>query len=372
MKTARRVLIAALAAFAACLAVWFSWQAYLRSAVGRENLQTEAMQTPRRALDWPVLLDAQALRLLPCGTALRLEQDSARGQCLLVLAGGKLVLVQAGEGAAAGLAELGAPLQLLDAVILLDLSAPSISGLDGVRDLSWLAGRQSPLRVIGPPGVETVTKGLDLSREQADAIATVSLTSGGLRFDAAVMHPSTVAPLFFEPERAFDTGDLIIDAFDDGAGGLILMVRYGEAIAVIASASAKRERVLKLAMEADWLVLPGMLHDWLAQEAKTAQANGQRRQSQMAQGWTELTPDARDQVFALRTLRPTQFLLWPLLPSAERPVAQLAWTAAAVESPVGGINLAREGQPITIASTRSAVQSITLVPASPALDEPSP
>ncbi|MFN3212370.1 MAG: hypothetical protein ACE37M_04640 [Henriciella sp.] len=133
--------------------------------------------------------------LLPCGSGV------GDRPCALVVVGGKRILFGAPAGVTAGLHE--DDLRLLDAVMLFSLRSSDIQGLDEVRNRSWDAGRDTPLLVVGPEGVEGFVAGLNKAYEMSDALRVVEdgIPVGG--FDSAVLRAHTG-----RQQTVFDTGDV--------------------------------------------------------------------------------------------------------------------------------------------------------------------
>ncbi|MEM9938433.1 MAG: hypothetical protein AAF768_06265 [Pseudomonadota bacterium] len=139
--------------------------------------------------------------LMPCGIA------DAEAACALAIAGGKRVLF--GTPAGIGRSLEAGDLRQLDAVMVFSLRSADLEGLDEVRNMSWRAGREAPLLVVGPEGTNTAVKALNHAFEQADALRIVDegIPPGG--YDAAIL---TSRELGFgnEAQVGFDTGDLMI------------------------------------------------------------------------------------------------------------------------------------------------------------------
>jgi hypothetical protein len=142
--------------------------------------------------------------LLPCGTPM------GAPPCALAIAGGKRILL----GAPAGIVTHLRPedLRQLDVVMLFSLRAADIEGLDEVRNRSWQAGRDTPLLVVGPTGVDDLVVALNKAYEQADALRIVEegIPPGG--FDAAVL----IARSARSGQTVFDTGDVIVERLPSG------------------------------------------------------------------------------------------------------------------------------------------------------------
>ena len=136
--------------------------------------------------------------LLPCGSGV---DDQP---CALVVVGGKRILFGAPAGVTAGLHE--DDLRLLDAVMLFSLRSTDIQGLDEIRNRSWEAGRDAPLLVVGPSGVDAFVAGLNQAYEMADALRIVEegIPSGG--YDAALLRALSGA----QQNTVFNTGDVVV------------------------------------------------------------------------------------------------------------------------------------------------------------------
>jgi hypothetical protein len=137
--------------------------------------------------------------LMPCAPA------TAPNPCVLVMAGGKRVLF----GTPAGVTQDMnlEHLRNLDAVMLFSLRGEDLEGLDDVRNASWRAGHETPLRVSGPAGTSNVLSAINKAYEASDAFTFVEQSPAG-GFNAAILRP-----LPGEKDtktRVFNTGDLIV------------------------------------------------------------------------------------------------------------------------------------------------------------------
>lgn len=142
------------------------------------------------------------------------------GACVLISAGGKLVLAGAPAGVSFSLSE--SQILKLDIVLLRGLAADEIQGLDELRHGGWVAGRQGPLKIAGPEGVNLVARGVNTAFQASDALEyAASAPRGG--YGAALLAP--VEP----PENlgsVLDTGDLKVTAYSGGAFQQAYVVSY--------------------------------------------------------------------------------------------------------------------------------------------------
>jgi ribonuclease Z len=102
------------------------------------------------------------LHVVLCGTGSPLPDPKRSGPCTAVIAGGRVFVVDAGDGAARTLARLRLPPQRIAAVLLTHFHSDHIDGLGALALQRW-AGANSPASLIvhGPTGVERVVSGFN-------------------------------------------------------------------------------------------------------------------------------------------------------------------------------------------------------------------
>ncbi len=105
------------------------------------------------------LLDDNALSVVLCGTGNPLPDRDRADACTAVFAGGRFFLVDAGPGAWKNIALLRLPAARLAGVLLTHYHSDHIGELGEINLQTWGAGRDHPLPVYGPPGVEQVVAG---------------------------------------------------------------------------------------------------------------------------------------------------------------------------------------------------------------------
>lgn len=97
-----------------------------------------------------------------CGTGSPLPNRERAAACTVVIAGDTLVIVDAGEGAARNIAQMGLPNGKIKALFLTHYHSDHIDGLGPMMLLRWAASDNSaPLPVHGPAGVEGVIAGFN-------------------------------------------------------------------------------------------------------------------------------------------------------------------------------------------------------------------
>jgi ribonuclease Z len=132
-------------------------------------IHTPAVQDAvfRRAIDSALaatrndLLAPDALRVVLCGTGNPLAERDRAAACTAVFAGGSFYLVDIGPGAWKNLALWHMPAAHIAAVMFTHFHSDHIGDLGEANLETWAQGRDHPLRVYGPPGVEQVVGGFE-------------------------------------------------------------------------------------------------------------------------------------------------------------------------------------------------------------------
>jgi len=97
-----------------------------------------------------------------CGTGSPLPNRERAAACTVVIAGTAMFVVDAGEGAARNIAQMGLPNARIKAMFLTHYHSDHIDGMGPMMLLRWTAsGNTAPLPVYGPTGVESVIAGFN-------------------------------------------------------------------------------------------------------------------------------------------------------------------------------------------------------------------
>ena len=148
------------------------------------------------------------LRVFMCGTASPLPADNRAQACVAILAGQRILLVDAGVGSAATFARGRLPAQRIDTLLLTHFHSDHISGIADFNLASWVAGRPAPLRVLGPEGVTSVVWGLNLMYQQDRTYRVAHHGADLLKPEVGMMVAETIAPGVI-----LDEGGLRVSAF---------------------------------------------------------------------------------------------------------------------------------------------------------------
>jgi ribonuclease Z len=109
----------------------------------------------------PTIAGPNELAVALCGTGSPLPDVTRAGPCTLIGAGEHLYVVDSGIDSARNLLLWRVPLEKIDGVFITHLHSDHIGELGELRLQTWVAGRRTPLKVYGPPGIERVVAGFN-------------------------------------------------------------------------------------------------------------------------------------------------------------------------------------------------------------------
>jgi ribonuclease Z len=102
-----------------------------------------------------------------CGAGSPLPDALRSGPCVAVVAGRRLFVVDAGDGAARNLQRMALPPGSIEAVLLTHFHSDHIDGLGALMLQRWVAGTNTtPLPIHGPQGVDAVVAGFNAAYAQ--------------------------------------------------------------------------------------------------------------------------------------------------------------------------------------------------------------
>lgn len=118
-----------------------------------------AVQMTARTNTAPLADDA--LRVAIAGSSAPLPSASRAKACVVVFAGGKFWVVDAGPESVENLVLWGIPMSEISGVLLTHYHSDHIGDLGELQLQTWAGGRKKPLAVYGGPGVENVVDGFN-------------------------------------------------------------------------------------------------------------------------------------------------------------------------------------------------------------------
>jgi ribonuclease Z len=138
------------------------------------------------------LADANELAVVTVGTGSPLPDKSRAGPSTLIAAGDHLYLVDTGIDCARNLLLWKVPLAKIDGILITHLHSDHIGELGEIRLQTWVAGRKTPLKVYGPPGIERVVAGFNEAYAIDDGYRTKHHGAAMLPPDAVALVPVVI------------------------------------------------------------------------------------------------------------------------------------------------------------------------------------
>ena len=111
----------------------------------------------------PFLDNEDTLKVVVCGSRSPLPSPGRAEACILVEAGDDIYIFDLGNGSMDNLTQYQVPWPNVKAVLITHMHSDHIADLPDAHLQSWIQGRDSPLMVYGPEGINLVTKGFELA-----------------------------------------------------------------------------------------------------------------------------------------------------------------------------------------------------------------
>ena len=111
----------------------------------------------------PFLDKEDTLKVVVCGSRSPLPSPGRAEACILIEAGDDIYIFDLGNGSMNNLTQYQVPWPNVKAVLITHMHSDHIADLPDAHLQSWIQGRNSPLMVYGPEGINTVTKGFELA-----------------------------------------------------------------------------------------------------------------------------------------------------------------------------------------------------------------
>ena len=163
----------------------------------------------------PVAELPDGLHIAIAGSGSPLPDPKRRSPCAAVIAGGRVYVIDTGEGASETLNRMRIAPNRIEAVLLTHFHSDHIGGLGSVNLQRWVAdAAPTPLRVIGPPGVERVVAGFNEAYALDSGYRTAHHGPEAAPPASAVMAPETFTiPDGEESMVVLDENGLKVTAF---------------------------------------------------------------------------------------------------------------------------------------------------------------
>lgn len=232
-------------------------------------------------------LEDGGLHVFLCGTGIPFSVKGRAGACTVVLAGGQFILVDAGQGSWANIADERLPVSRLSAILLTHFHSDHIAELGEGVTQSWMRGRRGSLDVYGPEGVEQVVAGFDTAYALDRGYRTAEYGSENMPPEAGRMRAHTVKlPAPDGATMVIEKNGLKVIAFavkhDPTAPAYGYRFEYRGKVLVISGDTSRSENLIKHASGADILIHEVVAKHLVDRSANYLRKTGHIRFAEMA------------------------------------------------------------------------------------------
>jgi len=221
------------------------------------------------------------LSVLLCGTASPIQPMDRAGPCTMINAGGHLYIVDVGLASVRNLNVWRVPLEKVDGVLITHFHSDHIAELGELRLETWVAGRKTPLKVYGPPGIEQVVAGFNQAYALDAQYRTEHHGAKFLPIDAAPLVPVVVTMNAGGTAPVFDENGLKVTAIkvhhDPVKPAYGYRFDFGGRSVVVSGDTAFYPPLAAASKGADVLVHEAQNNDMVAAMATILKARGRPR-----------------------------------------------------------------------------------------------
>ncbi len=304
------------------------------------------------------------LHVAVCGAGSPLPDPKRAGPCLAVIAGERMVLVDAGSGGQRNLALMQLPAGRLDAIYLTHFHSDHIDGLGEVLLQRWAgSGRAEPTLVVGPTGVEHVVDGfrtayaLDVGYRVAHHGAETMPAAGAGGRARSIGAPTDAMVID-------DGGDLTVTAFPVTHNPVEPSVGYrfdykGRSV-VISGDTTYDPRLVAAAQGVDVLFHEALDPEMVMKMRDLAQSQGNVRFTKIANDILDYHASPEDAARAAEEAGAEALVLYHIVPPLPATLLEAAFLGSAKDEFSGDITVATDGLLVSLpaGSTRIRMRKL--------------
>lgn len=199
----------------------------------------------------PATAPPDSVVIVTLGTGTPVPNPRAAGPATAVVVGSRVFLFDAGDNVERQLSAANLPVNGVEAVFFTHLHSDHVLGYPDLIFTSWVAGRRSPLKAFGPPGLKAMTAHLIEAFSDDIKVRTTGL-------EHAVKNGYQVTARESRGGLVYDSGGVRITAFPVPHGAWPVALGYrivANGRTVIISGDTKfSEEVMRQSKDADVLV----------------------------------------------------------------------------------------------------------------------
>ena len=289
------------------------------------------------------LFDANALRVVLCGTGSPMPDPARARACTAVIVKGRAYLVDTGPGAVNTLQLMGFPLDRIAGVFLTHFHSDHIGDLGELRMQSWVSGRTAPLPVYGPQGVDRVVGGFNAAYALDDDYRTVHHGESYMPHGAAALAAHGFDLGEADGRVVYRDADVTVTAFRVNHDPIKPAVGYrfesGGRSVVVSGDTAPTPNLVKWSHGADVLVHEALSARMVGIISRASAAAGLDRQAKMVRDTLNYHTDPVDSAREANEAGVGLLVYSHLAPGLPQPALEKLFTdgVAAVRDPKGWV-----------------------------------
>lgn len=361
-----RRLLVGVAIFAIVVAVGGS--VLLRNPMMQDRLlERMAMQAMGRSQD--ALFADDAMRALVCGSSSPMADAHRAGPCIAVFAGGRFYVVDTGQGSWKNMALWQIPGEKIGAIFYTHFHSDHIGELGEFNLQTWGVGRDKPLQVYGPAGVERVVAGfteayaLDTSYRVAHHGADF-MSPAIARIEAhpfAVGGPGTSKGDALAESVVFESGDLRVTAFTVHHAPIEPAVGYrfdyrGRSV-VVSGDTTRSENLVRMSKDADVLMHEAQANFIVAIAGEVAHKVGRERYAKILHDIPSYHTSPVEAAQEAKEAGVKLLVLYHLTPPPPNRIAERIFMRGVAEVRSKGVELSRDGLLVELPLDSSEVRT---------------
>lgn len=297
--------------------------------------------------DMAMLSDGQ-LHVVMCGTGSPLADANRASACVAVVAGGEVVLIDAGPGSWRQAALNKLPAQNLSAILLTHFHSDHIGDLGEAITQSWIAGRAKPLDVYGPPGVDKVVAGFAQAYSLDVEYRVVHHADQMMpRAAAGAVAREVKLKIADEAATVFDRNGLKVTAFkvehDPVKPAYGYRLDYHGRSVVISGDTIKSTNLAKHAAGADLLIHEVLAKDVMSFAANNLERVGDKRRAKLSRDILTYHASPADAAEVAATAKVETLVFTHMVPPINPPVTEQMFLRGVADIFKGNVVIAKDG-----------------------------